>query len=298
MSADEVALSDWVAATDAAFDAAGLEWTADAVFAHAVLASLMGQADQVRTYGDTAIDLALNADDRYLASFQCALLSMFLTVARDHDSAIRRAEQAHTLAVDVGNPSLNALAETSLGFALSPIDPDAAIPHLRSALPKSKTTSIEGLHDTGGRCLARLLAGQGGFIAALETYADCLDRAMDVGVRLGITLACDSLAVDLVTAGHHELAAIIFGALEVPMAEYRGNSLIPRDAAKSALQRTLGEERFEEYAARGRAMTIDDLAIYTRTEIARLLAEPADPSAHPRVTVACSHDHESPDKPG
>jgi predicted ATPase len=276
LSADYSLLGDWVDATDAAFEAAGLAPTAEARFAHAVLASLTRQAGPVRAYGDTAIEMALDAGDRHLASFQCALLAMFLTVARDHDTAIDRAEQAQALASELGNPSLNAVVETALGFALSPIDPDAAIAHLRTALLASGTASSEMVYDTGGRCLARLLAGRGEFIAALETYADCLERVMESGALFSITLACDSLAVDLVSAGHNELAATLFGALEVPLADYQGNPLIPRDAAIDSLQRAMGTQRFDDRAARGRAMEIEDLGVYTLAEIARILEETGD----------------------
>jgi hypothetical protein len=273
LSGSAASLSSWVRATDAAFEAAGLALSAEARFAHAVLGSLTGHIDQVREYGDSAIEMAVDGGDRHLATFQCALLAIFLTVARDHDAAVRRAEQAHALASELGNPSLNAVAEMSLGFALSPIDPDAAIAHLRASLAMSNFATIEMVYDVGGRCLARLLAREGKFIAALKTYADCLDHAMDIGARIGITLACDSLTVDLVPAGRTELAATLFGALEVPMANYRGNPLIARDAARDALRHTMGEQRFEECAARGRAMDIEDLAVYTRAQIAQILAD-------------------------
>jgi hypothetical protein len=38
----------------------------------------------------------------------------------------------------------------------------------------------------------------------------------------------------------------------------------------------MGTERFDERAARGRAMEIEDLGVYTRTEIARILEETRD----------------------
>jgi hypothetical protein len=273
---DTASVTEWVKTIDAAFEAAGVEFTAEAHFARAVLASLTRNPVPVRAHGDTAIEMVLNAGDRYLASFQCALLAMFLTVARDHDTAIQRARQAHDLAADLDNPSLHAVAGMALGFALSPIDPDAAIAHLRAARPMSRIASFEMVHDTGGRCLARLLAGKGEFVAALEAYADCLDRATESGALFSISLACDSLVVDLVTAGYYELAATLFGALERPLADYQGNPLIPRDAAIEALQRALGMTRFEECAARGRAMKIEDLGVYTRVQIARILAETRD----------------------
>jgi predicted ATPase len=269
---DAGALSTWVAATDAAFDEAGLELTAEALFAHAVLASMAGQFDQLQAYGDPAIDMALQDGDLHLAGVQCAILAMCLTAARQHDVAVGRAEQAHALASEVGNPSLRAIADLSLGFALSPIDPDGAITHLQAALQQAPS-SLDLTGDVGGRCLARLLARRGELAAALDSYAGCLDRAMEVGARLSVMLACDSLAVDLVTAGHHDVAATLFGALEAPLAGYRGNPLIARETALDTLQRAMGQQRFEQCAARGRATDVDDLGVYTRAEIARILTE-------------------------
>jgi predicted ATPase/class 3 adenylate cyclase len=266
---DAGAMSTWVAATDAAFDEAGLEPTAEALFAHAVLASMTGLVPQLRTFGDPAIDKALTDGDHHLAGIQCAILAMCLTAARQHDAAVGRAEQAHALASKVGNPSLRAFAELSLGFALSPTDPDAAIKHLQAALHQPPSR-LDPTGDVGGRCLARLLAGRGELAAALETYAGCLDRAMGIGARFGVTLACDSLAVDLAAAGHHDVAATLFGALEAPLAGYRGNPLIARDTALESLHRAMAP-RFEQRAARGRAMDVDDLGVYARAEIRRIL---------------------------
>jgi len=272
---DAGTLSRWVAATDRAFDDAGLEPTAEALFAHAMLASVTGQFAHVQTYGDRAIDIALTDGDLHLAGVQCALLAMFLTTAREHDAAIRRAEQAHALASELGNPSLRALADVSLGFALSPVDPDAAITHLQAGLQQAPSSS-HPTSDTGARCLARLYARRGELAAALETYARCLNRATEIGARFDVMLACDSLAVDLVTTGHHDVAATLFGAMEAPLAGYGGNPLIARDTARDALQRAMGQHRFEQCAVRGRAMDIEELGAYTRAEIARILTETAE----------------------
>jgi predicted ATPase len=269
---DAGAMSRWVEATDAAFDEAGLPPTAEALFAHAVLASMRGQFTHVRTYGDPAIDMALKAGDRHLAGSQCAVLAMCLTAGRQHDLAIVRAEQAVALASEAGNVSLRAIAELSLGFALSPVDPDAAIKHLQAALQQAPST-LEQFSDVSSRTLARLLAGQGEFTAAFAAYTRCLDRATEIGNRFGLTLACDSLAVDLVAAGHYDVAATLFGAVEAPLAGYRGNPLIARDPALETLRRALGLQRFEQCAARGRAMDVDDLGLYARAEIRRILAE-------------------------
>jgi tetratricopeptide (TPR) repeat protein len=216
---DARGMRTWVAEADAAFDEAGREPTAEAVFAHAVLASMEGQFDQLQTYGDPAIDMALHDGDLHLAGVQCAILAMCLTAARQHDAAVVRAEQAHALASEVGNPSLRAIADLSLGFALSPIDPDRAITHLRAALERAPS-NLDLTGDVGGRCLARLLTRRGELAAAFESYAGCLDRAMEVGARLAVVLACDSMAVDLAMAGHHDVAATLFGALEAPLAGY------------------------------------------------------------------------------
>ena len=219
--------------------------------------------------------MALESGDRYLAGLLCAGLAMLLTAGSEHDAAVRRAEQAYALASDLGNPSLSTIAEDSLGFALAPVDPDAAIRHLTAGLHAS--SALDGARlatgDTGRRCLARLLAGRGEIAAALDAYAGCLDRAMEAGAWFGLTLACDSLAVDLVAAGRHEIAAVMFGALEAPMVGYGGNPHIRREAALATVKEALGVQRFEESARRGRAMDLEDLGVFARAEVGRLLAE-------------------------
>jgi hypothetical protein len=185
---------------------------------------------------------------------------------------VQLAEQAHTFGAELGNPTLLALSETTMGYALSAVDPDAAIPRLEAGLSVLRAHRDETLRYTGERCLARLLAARGELLRALEIYATVLDLSMESGAGMQIWLTFESLGVDLAAAGYHDVAAIILGALEADTDAY-GNPTVGRGAAIEALKGTMGEKNFDECATRGRTMGTDELTAFTRAELTRIIAE-------------------------
>jgi predicted ATPase/class 3 adenylate cyclase len=270
----EIALfAERVRAMDAVFEEAGLELTPVAHFLHAALATQADRwDDQARGHARTAIELSLRAGDRHAAGGVCAMVALFLAIAGDADEAVQCAEQATALASDLGNPSLNAMSETALGYVLSTIDPQRARPHLEAAWSMAKTADNEGARAISGRCLARLLAAQGDLLHSLEIYAGMLESSFEAG-RISRMLACESLAIDLAAAGYHAVAATLFGGLESPVDSYQGNPMLKRQAAIDAVRHVIGDENFEDLASRGRAMDTDELAAFARTALSGIVSE-------------------------
>jgi predicted ATPase/class 3 adenylate cyclase len=273
LSGDAELLAERAHAMDAVFEEAGRELTPEAHFVHAALASVAGRwDDQASRHGSAAIELSLRAGDRHTAGSLCGMVAMFLAVAGDADDAVQRAEQATALASDLGNPSLNAISETALGYVLSPINPQRARPHLEAAWSMAKTADNEVVRAISGRCLARLLAAQGDLLHSLELYEAMLESPFETG-RISSMLACESLAIDLATAGYHAVAATLFGGLESPAGSYQGNPMLKRQAAIDALRHVMGDEHFEDCATRGRAMDTDELVAFARSALSSIISE-------------------------
>lgn len=258
---------------DAAFAEAGLELSARAHIAHAAVASTSGDVAGATRHGEASIAVALGAGDRHSAGWNCVTLAMFLASAGDSDRAVELAEQGYAFGVELENPTLRALGHTTIGYALSTVDPDAAIARLESGLPVLRALRNETLRYSAECCLARLLAARGQLGEALEIYFTVLDLSARTGTNLHTFGACDSLAVDLAVAGYGDDAATMFGALEEQRVAYRGNPIVGRGAAIEALRLTMDEASYDESARRGRAMNTDGLVDYTRATLTRILDE-------------------------
>jgi hypothetical protein len=227
----------------------------------------------VRTHGTAAIELARATGDLYLAGLQSAMLALFLASGGDFESAIAQAELALALGTELQNPSLLAVSNCALGYALSTTHPELAMPHLEHAISISGIVANEMARDVSERCLARVKAALGDLHGALEIYAASLDYTTGIGASMAVALTCESLAVDLTRAGYHDLAATIFGALEAPDDAYRGNPIVGRGAAIEQLRDAMSESAYETCAARGRTMDKDALGAFTRIGVDRIIAE-------------------------
>ena len=169
---DPALLSERVRQMDQAFAEADLELTAVAHLVHAALASIAGEWDEgARQHAIVAIDLSLRAGDRFTACAHSAMTAMFFATASEFDDAVLKAEHAVALASEVMTPSLIAISETALGYALSTVDPERALSHLELASSQAKIVGNQLGIDLTARCLARLLAARGDLLAALEIIA-------------------------------------------------------------------------------------------------------------------------------
>ena len=266
-------IAERIRQVDAAFEALNLDLSPVARFAHAGLASVTGRIADVRREGTAAIELSLAAGDPHLAGLQSAMLALFLASGGAFKDAIAQAERASTLAGELENPSLLAIAHCAHGYALSTTDPEVAVPHLELALSMSAIVANEMARDVSARCLARIKAARGDLLGALRIYSASLHYATGRGAALAVALTCESLAVDFAHAGYHDVAATIFGALDAPADDIRGNPFVGRDIAIEQLHDAMSESEYTRCATHGRTMDNDTLSAFTRSALDRITAE-------------------------
>lgn len=212
---------------------------------------MTGRPDEAIEQGQLRLTSRSSGGDPHAASLHGSMLSMFLTTYGDSQRAVQRAEQAFALGSELGNPTLLAVSEVALGYALTAVDRQRARVHLEAGMSTSRLVGNDMARSIGERKLAEILAAAGDLIGALETYLAVLEHAMEFGVRLPVALTCRSIAVDLAAAGYHDVAATMFGALESRLSVDQGNPLMWREAAIARLQRATGTTNFDDRAARG-----------------------------------------------
>jgi hypothetical protein len=262
----------YLQAIDEAFAEAGLPLSAAAHLAHAAIASLARNIPEMTRHGTLAVELALQDGDTNSAAWNGFTISLFLATAGLTQEAIQQAEQSHTLSVELANPTLLALSRTTLGYALSSVDPDAAIGHLEEGLAILLPLGDVPLRYTADRCLARLLAARGDRRRAFEIYANILDLSVKAGRRMQNLLTVESLSVDLASAGYHAASATMIGALDA-QSDAVGNPIVGRDATAELLRHTMNPESFQEHTARGRVLDADELVAFTAEALTRILAD-------------------------
>jgi hypothetical protein len=106
----------------------------------------------------------------------------------------------------------------------------------------------------------------------LELHSVLLTRAAGTGARLFEGLDCESLAVVLADSDYRDVAATVFGALDASGA-FRTNRVLDRKPVVEALRRAMGEEVYEDFAARGRSMDADGVVAFARAELTRIITE-------------------------
>ena len=264
-----------VARMEQAYRDAGTRLDAQALQAVALLAAQEGRFHDALQLLDAAIDLC-GVSDPFEQAFPLTMKAMFLATVGRPDDAVKNAERAVAAANNSGSVARRALASGALGYALADVEPERAIIHLERSRVLQQGIRNDFAGSSGDRCLARLRAATGDLPAALAIYAEQLELWKTGLDQLQVTLSCESLAVDLSRTEHHEVAAVLFGALEAPEDEYQGSPSVGRSAAAETLRQHLGDERFQALADRGRAMDPNEMLDYARTQTDRLLGELSD----------------------
>ena len=226
---------------------------------------------------DTAIERA-GASDAFNRVYLLGQRAMYLATIGRTNEAVDTAEEAVVTASETGSVGRRTAADAALGYTLATIDPKRAIACLRRSRASRPETgfSLAGNIGSGDRCLARLLAATGDLSAALAIYAEQLELWKTDLDHFQVVLTCESLAVDLSRTEHHEVAAVLIGALEAAEGDYQGNPIIGRSSAIEVLRQRLGDDRLQALTDRGRAMRPHEMLAYARTQTDRLLLEQQD----------------------
>ncbi len=131
-------------------------------------------------------------------------------------------------------------------------------------------------HDAGDETMAIIADGLGGLCMRLQgrlddardRYVDVLNRAETLGAHIALALPLQAFADLALVQGDPERAAILFAA-QAAVAERLGGSpgfaLMGIPGIDERARAELGDERYAELEARGRAMPLDEVIRFARS---------------------------------
>ena len=222
-------------------------------------------ADAAR-FAEQAAALARAGGDLADTSLQLAMAVACYFLAGDAPRGVPLANEALTLARQIGSPALIATALLEVGAAVVQTDPEQASACLRESRELSTALGYQSARDLVWA------TGIAGFLndrtATLELGRSAI-RALQRGsdrLLMGITL---HMIAGALAAIQPDAAAIILGAAEAHVIESASTAQLITSTVAAAV----GEERARELHARGAGMDWDQAVAYTLSQATQALTE-------------------------
>jgi hypothetical protein len=194
-------------------------------------------------------------------------------MTRDFEPARRWAERADELARRSGNPSTICNASYHMGTLWAHDEPARAIAAYQQSIGMGRLGAGDMTMAAALFQCALLLARSGQRHAAITDLRESIDRCQQARQRTVLEGALAYTIEILTVLGEYDDAAVIAGAARAgALARIKEQPLPPERSQHSAspLRDALGD-RFDEHAARGAAMTYDELVVWTSATLTRLL---------------------------
>ena len=188
------------------------------------------------------------------------LVALALSYTGREREAVDASSQAVRLATQTGNPRIIANATAAAANAIFLSDPDDSYRLYDEAFQLAAAVGDRTAMGTARFNQAAILLTRGDLERAASLWAEGLHHHRHLGNRYYLTGGAANAAVILEAARDDRAAATVLG-LELPDRGYHnvhGWSDL-RAEAISRLRGRLGDDRFDELAAQGRAMDIDAL---------------------------------------
>jgi len=197
--------------------------------------------------------------------------------------ALTEARAALSTARELGNPTAISNALFAMGWALADDDPDAALAALDEAFALAidhDDMIVSMMWPIGLSVRASILARRGAGREALVALKAAFEYSAEAGDRSNMSGNLYLGLETLVELGIDEPAAIWAGAYrarpEFTEPAY-GRGLEAFEAAVGIARRRLGDTHFEAAAARGAAMSYDEIVAHALATVDALINDPAVP---------------------
>jgi predicted ATPase len=229
------------------------------------IANTRGAFADAARLAEQAAAIARAGGDLADASLELGIAAAFYVLVGDAPTAVPLANEALTLARQVGAPALVATGLLAVGVAIAGTDPEQARACLRESRELSTALGYQSALDyvwaTG---IAFLIDDRG---ATLELGRDAIHGLQwGGGLRMGFVL---HMIAGTLAATRPEAAAIIQGAAEAYVVESPNFSQL----ISLIVTEALGDERVQELRARGADMDWDQALAYTLTQATQALNE-------------------------
>jgi hypothetical protein len=183
----------------------------------------------------------------------------------------------------LGNPSQIVIALTAVGAALVDDDPARAREVLEESLALVRAGASDVNVSLACTQLARLRMRDGEVAGALDALRTAVTHHHADGDRPGLVGTLLVVAAILGAAGRDEAAVTlgrgVVGGELAPLTAGMGAALSKQADLLAQARARLGDERYEEAAARGAAMPYEVIVAYALDEIDRARSELEAPNA-------------------
>jgi tetratricopeptide (TPR) repeat protein len=206
-----------------------------------------------------------------------AVRAMSLAAFGRVEEARVEGEEAVAIARRTRNPTALSLALSGLGFSLFGPDPQRARAALEESIALAEAGAISGTLDSMLGLIAPLRFADGDVAGALDGLITTLTRMRESGERISVNNSLDSSLTVLAELGELEVPAVITG---IRAAETFGPAMASLGIAArvryapmvAEVRAALGDEAFDAAAARGAAMSADEVLHFLLAELQRVRA--------------------------
>jgi hypothetical protein len=244
------------------------DWRVEATIctARQNIATTTGAFADAARFAEQAAGIAWEGGDLKEASIEFTIAAVDHVLDGDDSKAVPLANEALTLARQIGAPALVASGLLAVGLAVAGTDPGQARACLRESRELSTGFGYESAFDLARATGIAFLIGD--WTATLELGRLAI-RGLRWGgdrLRMGLVL---SLIAGALAATRPDAAAIIEGAAQAHVVE----SSRTVQVINSLVTAALGEERARELRARGADMDWEQAVAYTLTQTTQALDE-------------------------
>ncbi len=232
--------------------------------ARSSIATTRGAFIDAARLAEQAAGIARAGSDLADASVELAMAAAGHVLAGDSPAAVPLANEALTLARQIGAPALIATALLEVGATVAETDPGQARAYLRESRELSARLGYQKARDLVWAAAITFLIGDQA--ATLELGRSAISGLKWGGDRMRMGIVLHMIAGTLATT-QPDAAAIIQGAAETYVAAYVGKPQL----ISSTLTEALGEERARELHARGADMDWDQALAYTLAQTTQTL---------------------------
>jgi predicted ATPase/class 3 adenylate cyclase len=230
------------------------------------IATTTGAFADAARFAEQAAGMARAGGDLAEASLEFTIAAFDRVLDGDDPRAVPLADEALTLARQIGDPALVATCLLGVGMAVASTDPVQARACLRESRELSTGFGYEIAFDLGRATGIAFLVGD--MTAALELGRGAIFGLRWGGDRVRMGLVLSAIAGTL-AAIRPDAAAIIQGAVHAYVVE----SSRTYQVVNSIVTAAVGEERTRELRARGAEMDWEQAVAYTLTQTSQALNE-------------------------
>jgi predicted ATPase len=244
------------------------DWRVEATIctARQNIATTTGAFADAARFAEQAAGIARAGGDLAEASIEFTIAAVDHVLDGDDSGAVPLANEALTLARQIGNPALVATSLLGVGLAVASTDPGQARACLRESRELSTEFGYESGFDLGRATGIAFLVGDWTVVLELGGLAIRGLRWSGDRVRMGLVLY---MIAGALAATRPDAAAIIQGAAQAHVVE----SSRTVQVINSIVTAALGEERAREFRARGADMDWEQAVAFTLAQTTEALSE-------------------------